>query len=75
MTRQSTVLFLEKPELRQPYLVCGINGWVDGGEAATGTTRYLIKKLPARKFAEMTLVRYHIFQVPWQLSLRHEIKI
>ena len=75
MARQSTVLFLEKPELRQPYLVCGINGWVDGGEAATGTTRYLIKKLPARKFAEMPLGRYHVFQVPGQLSLRPEIKI
>jgi proteasome assembly chaperone (PAC2) family protein len=75
MARQSTVLFLEKPELRQPYLVCGINGWVDGGEAATGTTRYLIKKLPARKFAEMPLDRYHVFQVPGQLSLRPEIKI
>ncbi|MBA7466495.1 MAG: hypothetical protein GH158_02135 [Dehalococcoidia bacterium] len=75
MARQSTVLFLEKPELRQPYLVCGINGWVDGGEAATGTTQYLIKKLPARKFAEMPLDRYHVFQVPGQLSLRPEIKI
>ena len=75
MARQSTVLFLEKPELRQPYLVCGINGWVDGGEAATGTTRYLIKKLKAKKFAEMPLDRYHVFQVPGQLSLRPEIKI
>jgi proteasome assembly chaperone (PAC2) family protein len=75
MARQSTVLFLEKPKLRQPYLVCGINGWVDGGEAATGTTRYLIKKLPAEKFAEMPLARYHVFQVPGQLFLRPEIKI
>ncbi len=75
MARQSTVLFLEKPELRQPYLVCGINGWVDGGEAATGTTQYLIKKLQAKKFAEMPLERYHVFQVPGQLSLRPQIKI
>ena len=75
MARQSTVLFLEKPELRQPYLVCGINGWVDGGEAATGTTQYFIKKLKAKKFAEMPLDRYHVFQVPGQLSLRPEIKI
>ena len=75
MARQSTLIFLEKPELRQPYLVCGINGWVDGGEAATGTTRYLIQKLRARKFAEMPVARYHVFQVPGQLSLRPEIKI
>ena len=75
MARQSNLLFLEKPELRQPYLICGIGGWVDGGEAATGTTRYIIKKLRAKKFAEMPLGRYHVFQVPGQLSLRPEIKI
>jgi len=75
MTKQSTLQFLEKPELKQPYLICGINGWVDGGEAATGTTQYLIKKLKAKKFAEMPLDRYHVFQVPGQLSLRPQIKI
>ena len=75
MARQSNILFLERPELRQPRLICGINGWVDGGEAATGTTRYLIEKLGAKKFAEMPLDRYHVFQVPGQLSLRPQIKI
>ncbi len=75
MAKQSNLLYLEKPELRQPYLICGINGWVDGGEAATGTTQYLIKKLRAKKFAEMPLDRYHVFQVPGQLSLRPQIKI
>ncbi len=48
---------------------------MDGGEAATGTTQYLIKKLKAKKFAEMLLDRYHVFQVPGQLSLRPQIKI
>ncbi|MBU2536115.1 MAG: PAC2 family protein [Chloroflexi bacterium] len=75
MAKQNNLQFLEKPELRQPYLICGINGWVDGGEAATGTTQYLIKKLKAKKFAEMPLDRYHVFQVPGQLSLRPQIKI
>ncbi|MEE9366007.1 MAG: PAC2 family protein [Dehalococcoidales bacterium] len=75
MVKQNNLQFLEKPELRQPYLICGINGWVDGGEAATGTTQYLVKKLKAKKFAEMPLDRYHVFQVPGQLSLRPQIKI
>ena len=75
MARQSVIRFLDKPELRQTYLVCGISGWVDGGEAATGTTQYLIEKLGAKKFAEMPVDRYHVFQVPGQLSLRPEIKI
>jgi len=75
MAKQTNLRLLEKPELRQPCLICGINGWVDGGEAATGTTRYLIKKLRAKKFAEMPVDRYHVFQVPGQLSLRPQIKI
>ncbi len=75
MAKQSSLQFLEKPELKQPYLICGINGWVDGGEAATGTTQYLVKKLKAKKFAEMPLDRYHVFQVPGQLSLRPQIII
>jgi proteasome assembly chaperone (PAC2) family protein len=75
MSGQSIIQFMAKPELRQPYLICGIDGWVDGGEAATGTIQYLIKKLRAKKFAEMPVARYHIFQVPGQLSLRPQIKI
>ena len=55
MDKQSYVIFDEKPRLRQPGMVCGIGGWVDGGEAATGSTQYLIKKLKAKKFAEIPL--------------------
>ncbi len=75
MATQDNILFLEKPELKQPHLLCGINGWVDGGEAATGTVHYLVKKLRARKFAEMPVARYRVYQMPGQLSLRPEIKI
>jgi proteasome assembly chaperone (PAC2) family protein len=75
MAKQTNLRYLEKPELRQPDLICGINGWVDGGETSTGTIQYLVKKLRAKKFAEMPLARYHVFQVPGQLSLRPQIKI
>lgn len=56
-------------------MVCGINGWVDGGEAATGSISYLIKKLGAKRFAEIPINRFHIFQTPGQLSLRPHIRI
>jgi len=75
MDRQGNLVIMKKPKLRHPYLVCGISGWVDGGEAATGTTQYLIGKLGARKFAEIPLDRFHIFQVPGQVSLRPEVRI
>ena len=75
MDRRGNVIITEKPKLRQPYLVCGISGWVDGGEAATGSVRYLVKKLKAKRFAEIPIDRFHIFQVPGQLSLRPQVII
>jgi proteasome assembly chaperone (PAC2) family protein len=72
---RENVIIMEKPKLKQPYLVCGISGWVDGGEAATGSTRYLIRKLKANIFAEIPIAKFHIFQVPGQLSLRPQIRI
>ena len=75
MDSRENVTIVERPELRHPYLVCGISGWVDGGDAATGTTRYLVKKLKAKRFAEIPIDRFHIFQVPGQLTLRPQIKI
>ena len=56
-------------------MVCGISGWVDGGEAATGSVKYLIRKLKARRFAKIPSDKFHVFQVPGQLSLRPHVKI
>ena len=75
MDRRRNVIIVEKPKLRHPYMICGIGGWVDGGEAATGSIQYLVKKLEAKRFAEIPIDRFHIFQVPGQLSLRPQIRI
>ncbi|MFC1952460.1 PAC2 family protein [Chloroflexota bacterium] len=75
MEGQSNVKMARKPRLRHPYMVCGISGWVDGGEAATGSVKYLVRRLKAKEFAEIPIARFHIFQVPGQLSLRPNIRI
>lgn len=56
-------------------MILGIGGWVDAGEAATGSTQYLAKKLKAKKFAEIPIAKFHVFQTPGQLSLRPQIRI
>ena len=56
-------------------MICGIGGWVDGGEAATGSVQYLVRKLEAKKFADMPIEKFHVFQTPGQLSLRPSIVI
>jgi len=75
MEREGNVIITEKPELRRPYMVCGINGWVNGGEAATGSIQYLVKKLEAKRFAEIPIDKFHIFQVSGQTSSRPTIRI
>jgi len=75
MDRRRNVIIVEKPRLRHPYMVCGISGWVDGGEAATGSIQYLVRKLEAKRFAEIPIDRFHIFQLPGQLSLRPHIRM
>ncbi len=56
-------------------MVCGISGWVDGGESATGSIQYLVRKLGATIFAEIPISDFHMFQVPGEVSLRPHIKI
>lgn len=75
MDEAQNIIYTNKPKLRRAQMVCGIEGWVNGGESATGTTKYLINKLRAEKFAEIPINRFHIFQVPGQLSLRPHVRI
>jgi len=75
MDGPENLVFTDNPRLKQPSMVCGISGWVDGGEAATGTVKYLVGKLGARKFAEIPIEKFHIFQVPGQIAQRPRIKI
>jgi proteasome assembly chaperone (PAC2) family protein len=75
MENLQRIIYREKPHLRHPYLVCGITGWVDGGEVATGGVRFLIKQLAAKKFSEMPSRYYNVYQVPGQISLRPVVKM
>ncbi|MDD5398089.1 MAG: PAC2 family protein [Dehalococcoidia bacterium] len=57
----SNIVFLEQPSLRQPDLVAAFVGWPDAAQVSTGTVSYMIKKLPAVKFAEMKSDDYYDF--------------
>lgn len=75
MERHSRIVTSVRPKLRQPAMVCGISGWVDGGEAATGSIQYLVERLGAKKFAELPIDEFHVFQIPGQTSLRPLVRI
>lgn len=47
------ITIYEKPALHNPYLVAAFAGWPDAAQVATGAISYLVRKLDAKKFAEI----------------------
>jgi proteasome assembly chaperone (PAC2) family protein len=64
-----------KPRLRAPYMICGIDGWLNSGDVSTGGVQYLIKQFQAIKFAEMDTARYHIYQISGEEGIRLPFKM
>jgi proteasome assembly chaperone (PAC2) family protein len=69
----------ELPELRSPTMVVAFAGWPDAGEVASGSMRYLLRKLRARKFASIDPEEFYDFtetrpttklRTPWQRDVR-----
>ena len=57
----SYVTINEKPEAEAKYLVASFKGWPDAGEGASSAIRYLIRKLGAKKFAEIDSEDFYDF--------------
>ena len=51
----------EQPEGKARHLITSFKGWPDAGEGASSALRYLIRKLPARKFAELDSEDFYDF--------------
>jgi proteasome assembly chaperone (PAC2) family protein len=75
MSTGDKVKYGSKPDLRSPYIVCGLNGWINGGEVSVVGLNYLIKQFNGVKFAEMPTSSYHVYQIPGIESLRPVFKM
>jgi proteasome assembly chaperone (PAC2) family protein len=51
----------ELPALRSPILIAAFAGWPDAAEVASGSARYLARKLRARRFAEIDPEEFYVF--------------
>jgi len=51
----------ELPSLRSPILIAAFAGWPDAAEVASGSARYLPRKLRARRFAEIDPEEFYVF--------------
>ncbi len=68
------LIWLERPTLKQPVMLVGFTGWLDGGEASTGPIDYLIKKLPTRRLAEIPMSNFIAYQLPGMEFLRPNVE-
>jgi proteasome assembly chaperone (PAC2) family protein len=53
--------FLERPELHKPSWIGSFVGWADAQEGASAAVRYLVRHLPATKFAEIDPEEFYDF--------------
>ena len=53
----------ETPEQKFPTMIVAFAGWPDAAEAATRAVRYLVRKLPAKKFAEIDPEEFYDFTI------------
>jgi len=58
-----------RPKFRSPRLLLGFSGWMDGGNVSTGTVKYFIEKLNARKFAEIDPEGFYIYSFPGTMEV------
>jgi proteasome assembly chaperone (PAC2) family protein len=50
--------------MKQPTLVMGFSGWMDGGNSSTGTIEYLQARLGGKRFAEIDADGFYILNFP-----------
>src|SRR3972149_7159873 len=59
----------KKPKLKNPRLLMGLSGWMDGGEVSTGTIKYFIEKLGAERFADIQPEGFYIYSFPGSMEI------
>ena len=59
----------KKPKLKNPRLLLGFSGWMDGGNVSTGTVKYLIEKFAAERFAYIQSEDFYIYSFPGSMEI------
>ena len=75
MDEIDNLTYITKPPLRSPYLICGLNGWLNSGDVAVGGIKYLIEQFKAKLFAEINTPRFHVYQIPGVHNARPVFKM
>lgn len=53
------IIYLEKPNLKKPYLIIGFEGWPNAAEVSSFALQHLIDNLKAKKFASIPTENFY----------------
>ena len=59
----TSLVIHEQQDTKLPTMVVAFAGWPDAAEAATRAIRYMVRKLPGRRFAEIDPEEYYDFTI------------
>jgi proteasome assembly chaperone (PAC2) family protein len=60
---------VKRPKLKNPRMLLGFSGWMDGGDVSTGTIKCFIDKLGAQKFATIKPEGFYIYNFPGMMEV------
>jgi len=60
---------LQDVKLRNPRLLMGLSGWMDGGDVSTGTIKVMVERLYARRVAEIEPAGFYIYNFPGAMEV------
>lgn len=60
---------VKRPKLKNPQMLLGFSGWMDGGDVSTGTVKCFIDKLGAQKFATINPEGFYIYNFPGMMEV------
>jgi proteasome assembly chaperone (PAC2) family protein len=69
------IIYLEKPNLSNPILIVGFEGWPNAAEISSGALQYLVDKLKAKKFASIPVEDFHELSVSRPVAIIKEGRI
>ena len=68
-TPDHLIEYLSRPELDGGTMILSFSGWMDGGDASTGTVKRLVRLLDARQFASIDAEPFYILNFPGSMEI------
>ena len=71
---QNSLITFDPPRLQNATMLLAFTGWMDGGDASTGTVNHLLASLDARKIASIDPEGYYVYSFPGSMELSAQVR-